>query len=132
MRRPDVPVRIRNSVVQIDIEAAVGLIVRISAEQRKLNANVEPQNPDVIITILLFVLRMKGRGLPSCSLRSQFTLPYKWFARKRRPDVPGRIRNSGVQKDIEAAGGLIGRRAAEQRKLNATLTLVEIITIISC
>ena len=44
----DVPVRITNHIVQIDIETVVSLIVGVAVDERKLNVKVEPQIPDVL------------------------------------------------------------------------------------
>ena len=110
--RTDVPVRIRNSVVQIDIQPAVSVIVRVTAESNRKSLSQKRESSPLFVHFI-----------------HKFTLPYKWFTRKSRTDAPVRKRNSVVQSDRQPAVSAIERATAEKRKTHIALILIKIIAI---
>ena len=110
--RTDVPVRIRNGVVQIDIQPAVRVIVRVTAESNRKSLAQKRESSPLFVHFI-----------------HKFTLPYKWFTRKSRTDVPARNRNGVVQSDNQPAVRAIARATAEERKAHTALILVKIIAI---
>ena len=110
--RTDVPVRIRNGVVQIDIQPAVRVIVRVTAESNRKSLAQKRESSPLFVHFI-----------------HKFTLPYKWFTRKSRTEDPVRMRNGAVQRDIQPAAHAIERGTAEERKAHTALILVKIIAI---
>ena len=110
--RTDVPVRIRNGVVQIDIQPAVRVIVRVTAESNRKSLAQKRESSPLFVHFI-----------------HKFTLPYKWFTRKSRTEGPGRIRNGVVQSDKQPAVRAIARATAEERKTHTAFILVKIIAI---
>lgn len=110
--RTDVPVRIRNSVVQIDIQPAVSVIVRVTAESNRKSLAQKRESSPLFVHFI-----------------HKFTLPYKWFTRKSRTAVPVRIRNSAGQIDTQPAASAMVRATAEERQIHTALILIKIIAI---
>lgn len=110
--RTDVPVRIRNGVVQIDIQPAVRVIVRVTAESNRKSLAQKRESSPLFVHFI-----------------HKFTLPYKWFTRKSRTDDPGRKRNGVGQSDTQPAARAIARATAEERQTHTALILVKIIAI---
>ena len=110
--RTDVPVRIRNGVVQIDIQPAVRVIVRVTAESNRKSLAQKRESSPLFVHFI-----------------HKFTLPYKWFTRKSRTAGPVRIRNGVAQIDIQPAARAMERATAEERKTHTSLILIKIIAI---
>ena len=119
---PDVPVRIRGRVVQVDVrDAAIRSVVRVATANRHTRHTTYPN--------LLF----REKVLPLAALRLQFTLSRKWFARHGSPDGPGRIRGRAAQVDgRDAAIRSDVRAATANRHTSAAVVKIKIIAVMFC
>lgn len=114
-RSPDVPVSIRRSVVQVDIQkTAAATVVEVATEQGK----GAPYIPIKLTTHVYSYFYYEETAFPPFLQGRKFPLPcHKLFVGRRSPEVPVSSRRSGVQDDRQkTAAATDGEGATEQGK----------------
>ena len=64
MRAADVPIRIRSSVVQVDVSTAVRAVVGVTADKRDRNAEASEGAHNIPIFSIFFIFTLQGGLLP--------------------------------------------------------------------
>ena len=64
VRAADVPIRIRSSVVQVDVSTAVRAVVGVTADKRDRNAEASEGAHNIPIFSIFFILTLQGGLLP--------------------------------------------------------------------
>ena len=128
-RSPDVPVSIRRSVVQVDIQRTAMATVREDAAEQGKGA---PYIPIKLTTHVYSYFYYEETAFPPFLLCRKFPLPCrKLFVGRRSPDGPVSNRRSVVQGDRQrTAKATVREEAAEQGKGCNFIVIPQPITVI--